>query len=105
MTKLVSHFTLGLYVNPYDYIINAALINWHSWVGRWKTRNTQERNQNCCTVYTWMLDTWPEIFVNYNSSFCVRTLISHSVTALKTEQALTEPHQAYKTAEVGYSQL
>ena len=35
-------------------------------------RNGTEQNgtgSNCCTIRTWMLDMWPEICVNLNSSF------------------------------------
>ena len=52
-----------------------------------------ERNRtgsSCCTIRTWIQDTWPEI---RTAHFCVQTSTNR------------EPRQAYKTAEVGYSQL
>ena len=53
-----------------------------------------------------MLDKWPEIFVNYNSSFCVKTSDLTFCNSFEDRTSTNrEPHQAYKTAEVGYSQL
>ena len=77
-------------------------------------RSGTERNgtgSNCCTIRMWMLDTWPEICVNFalirTVRFCVRTLIPCSVLNSYEDGTSTnrEPRQAYKTAEVGYSQL
>ena len=62
---------------------------------------------NCCTIRMWMLDTCQKFALIRTVRFCVRTLISCSVLNSYEDGTSTnrEPRQAYKTAEVGYSQL
>ena len=68
-------------------------------------RSGTERNgtgSNCCTIRMWMLDTWPEICVNFalirTVRFCVRTLIPCSVLNSYEDGTSTnrEPRQRIK---------